>query len=215
MTEEAIIGEYGNPSRLMESIREGADLEIQSIKEKTENEILKAEKDFADEMKSYNDARKRETDAEIGNTIYIMRNRAAIEKRKLQLNEVENFIQVAVKETVGDYIADNPTGYTAFLKKLIIDVLSGIKAKDVMVHLGPGDAAVENYIRDFIASNNVFEGTVNFIIDDTITMGGMIMENMADGIVYNYSMERYISRKYDTIRKEVAGIVQKHVQSER
>ncbi len=214
MSEEKIIGEYGDPSRLMESIREEADYAIRSMQEQTGKEIAQAEKDFDDEMRSFSDDRKRETGAEIERAIYIMKNRAAIEKRKLQLNAVEDFIQVMVKEAVEDYVKNNTEGYLAFLKKIIAEILPGVRGNDITVHLCPGDAALENTVRNFITRDNAWQGTVNPVIDKAITMGGLILENMKEGVLYNYSLERCINRSYDSIRKEVVSIVRKHIQPE-
>ncbi|MBP7737725.1 MAG: hypothetical protein KA369_17210 [Spirochaetes bacterium] len=214
MNEETIIAEYGDPSRLMASIREKADLAIRAIEEQTGKEIAQAEKDYIDEMKAFIDARKHETDKEIEKAIYIMKNRAAIEQRKLQLNAVEDFIRAMVPEAVEDYIKSDAGGYLSFLKKIIDETLPGFQGDVVAVHLCPRDGALEHEIRNFIIADNRWSGSVSIVIDESMAMGGLVLENAKEGIIYNYSIERCVSRSYDSIRKEVMTIVRKHMHHE-
>lgn len=208
------IKEYGNASQLIDSIREDTGRTIGSLLEQTGREVAEAEREFAGEMRSFGEAQKRETDAAIENAIYIMKNRAAIEKRKLHLNEVESFIRLMVDEAVADYVTNNPAGYLAFLKRTTGDLLPGVRGSDITVHLRREDAGLEDEMRKFIVIEKAWKGAVDFVFDEAMAAGGVILENRKEGIWYNVSMERYIGRKYDTIRKEVSKIVEKRSRQE-
>lgn len=214
MEREAAIREYGDASRLIDSIREETRRAVGAIQEQTERDVAQAERESAEEIRSFGDARRRETDAAIENAIYMMRNRAAIEKRKLRLNAVENFLRLMVDEAVSDYVKNNPAGYLAFLKKSAGAALAGMPGRDIKVHLRPGDAGIGNEMRDFIVGEQSWKGAVDFVADEALAMGGIILENRNEGILHNISMARLVSRKYDAIRKEAVKIVERHIRLE-
>ncbi|MBN1496327.1 MAG: V-type ATP synthase subunit E [Spirochaetes bacterium] len=215
MDEEVIIREQGDASGLIRSIRDETDRRIAEIQKRTQDEIAKREKEYAEEIRKFREAGRIETDRAIDNAIYMLKNRAALEKRKLRLNAIEEFIRSMVDETVSDFIKNDPEGYLSFLKKTIGAAMPDIRGHDITIHIGTHDASLEGELRAAVTQDSAGGQDVTVTIDPALAGGGVILESGSEGISYNFSMARIVSRKYDEIRKEGVKIVQKFTQLER
>jgi len=211
MNGKTAVRQYGDPARLIESIREESARRIGLLEQEVQAEIQRIDEECAGEIRSFREARESETDGEIERAVYIMKNRAVIEKRKLRLNAVEEFMRIMVKEAVSGFVQKDREGYVNFLKIEILAALAGREWGDVVIHLRPEDAGIESEILDAIERADIRCGKIVFAVDNAATGGGAVVEDVSRGLSCNRSLDRIVARAYDEIRKEVAAIVQKHV----
>ncbi len=211
MNGKTAVREYGDPARLIESIREESARRIGLLEQEAQAEIQRIDEECAGEIRSFREVRESETDGEIERAVYIMKNRAVIEKRKLRLNAVEEFMRIMVKEAVSCFVEKDREGYVNFLKKEITGALTDREWGNVVIHLRPEDAGIESEILNAIGRENISCEKIVFSVDNAAPGGGAVIEDVNQGLSCNRSLDRIVARAYDEIRKEVAAIVQKHV----
>lgn len=211
MNGKTAVREYGDPARLIESIREESARRIGLLEQEAQAEIQRIDEECAGEIRSFREVRESETDGEIERAVYIMKNRAVIEKRKLRLNAVEEFMRIMVKEAVSCFVEKDREGYVNFLKKEITGALTEREWGNVVIHLRPEDAGIESEILNAIGRENISCEKIVFSVDNAAPGGGAVIEDVNQGLSCNRSLDRIVARAYDEIRKEVAAIVQKHV----
>ncbi len=211
MNGKTAVRQYGDPARLIESIREESARRIGLLEQEAQAEIQRIDEECAGEIRSFREARESETDGEIERAVYIMKNRAVIEKRKLRLNAVEEFMRIMVKEAVSCFVEKDREGYVNFLKKEITGALTEREWGNVVIHLRPEDAGIESEILNAIGRENISCEKIVFSVDNAAPGGGAVIEDVNQGLSCNRSLDRIVARAYDEIRKEVAAIVQKHV----
>jgi len=211
MNGKTAVRQYGDPARLIESIREESARRIGLLEQEAQAEIQRIDEECAGEIRSFREVRESETDGEIERAVYIMKNRAVIEKRKLRLNAVEEFMRIMVKEAVSCFVEKDREGYVNFLKKEITGALTEREWGNVVIHLRPEDAGIESEILNAIGRENISCEKIVFSVDNAAPGGGAVIEDVNQGLSCNRSLDRIVARAYDEIRKEVAAIVQKHV----
>ena len=211
MTEEILTREYGDGTRLIESIRDEAARRISALDEEAGKELRRIESECEAEIQAFALEQERQTDKEIAKAIAIIRNRVAIEKRKMRLNAVEDFMRAMVREAVSGFVTENRVGYISFLENAISKTLTVTGGHDLVIRLCPKDAGLETRLHDYITGKTGYRGRVSFTTDDTLSDRGIVIQDKKEGVSYNYTVDRIVDRAYDEIRKEVSAIVQEHI----
>ena len=103
---------------LENSIREESARAIAAIKEKEALEIRQLDETYAAEIESFRKQTEAETEARLQQELSKLENRAILERRKLKLQSVEQFINRMVDEVVKG-IRDNPH-YKQFLLDAVL-----------------------------------------------------------------------------------------------
>jgi vacuolar-type H+-ATPase subunit E/Vma4 len=210
MEKEYGLKEYGDASHLAESVFGDAKLRIEEIRRRTLEEMERIETEYLEEMRKFSEKIKEETDMAISRTLRILRNRSDIEKRKLQLKGIDDFTRVMAMKGITDFQASERPGYISLLKKSLAETLPE-SAGDIIIHISAADAMLESPLRDAISAGHGFRGKLSFIIDESITCGGLLIEDRSKRIIYNLTLDRLLERAYDGIRKKAADSVLRHL----
>jgi len=207
--------DYGDAAGLIESIREESARRVDAINDRARQTIEDAGAARDREIGEFRDSHRRETDLAIAREIAMMRNRAAIERRKLLLNAAETYIRSAVVGAVEDFRMQKEA-YTAFLADAIAEVIAGPPTGEgpypgsVTVWLTAGDAALEEALRRDLAGRAPGGGGIQFRTGAPGTGRGAVIEDTASGVTYNLTLDRIVYRKYDRIRNEALKILEKY-----
>lgn len=197
---------------LVKAIKETSDREIRAIREKAEEEIKRLkdnnEADIEELKKQIGD----ETNNKIDREISKIKNRALIEKNKLKLGNIEDYIAAITEEAVRDLRESNNEEYMLFLVDAIAEAVlkiyeEGITTEvEIPVHISEKDAGIEK-LKDAVTEKTGNSAGINVIVDDEVRKGGAIVVDKTRGVYYNSTIDRIVFRKYEQIRKEVASIL--------
>lgn len=199
-----------NNTTLENSIREEAARAIAVIKEKEADEIRKLNEDYALKINDFRKKSETETQTRIDQELSRLENRAILERRKLTLTSVEQFISRMVDEVMKE-IRSNPL-YGQFILNSIGSIVNQVPA-GVEVRLNKDDLVLE---KEILATTGA-RGRSNSVIikeDPKIKWGGCLVLDEAGGRIFNNTMERIYFRKSLLIRQKVMSLLTDHSRDE-
>jgi vacuolar-type H+-ATPase subunit E/Vma4 len=196
---------------LENSIREESALAIAAIREKEALEIRQLDEIYTAEMESFTKQIEAETETRLQQELSILENRAVLERRKLDLRGVEQFINRIVGEVVKG-IRNNP-----LYKQFLIDAVCGAVKQittGLEIRINPEDLSFE---KEILAAIEVTGRNPNIVIkgDPGILWGGCIIWDEAGGRIFNNTIERMSFRKSLLIRQKVMAILMEQSGGER
>lgn len=199
-----------NNTTLENSIREEAARAIAVIKEKEADEIRKLNEDYALKINDFRKKSETETQTRIDQELSRLENRAILERRKLTLTSVEQFISRMVDEVMKE-IRSNPL-YGQFILNSIGSIVNQVPA-GVEVRLNKDDLVLE---KEILATTGAQSRSNSVIIkeDPKIKWGGCLVLDEAGGRIFNNTMERIYFRKSLLIRQKVMSLLTDHSRDE-
>ncbi len=185
------------------SIREESERTIRAIREHEAAEIRQLDEACTLEIEGYRGRTGDEIQARIDQELKRIASRGILERRKLMLRTIEEFITRTVEKAVEGMRSD-PL-YKEFLLQSIcaatLEIQSGAE-----VHLKEQDRIFDDEIMAALKDAGVHRDIV--IRDDsTIQWGGCLVRDEAGGRIFNGTIERIYYRKSAMIRREVLRIL--------
>lgn len=188
---------------LESSIREESKRTIAAIAEKEADAMKRLDEAYQADIESFQKQAEAEADAQIRQERSKLENRAMLERKKLQLLDVENFITRMVKESVQGIRMHEQ--YRPFLLNAIRGAV-GQTQGDVDVLLCPEDLVWE---KEILAEIRPPGGDRRMAVkaDPTIQWGGCLVVDEAQGRIFNNTLDRIYFRKALLIRRKVEKIL--------
>jgi vacuolar-type H+-ATPase subunit E/Vma4 len=193
---------------LISSLRENSAGKIDGIKQQAEDEIKKLERSYISDIEELKKKIDDETTGKIDQELSKIRNRALIEKKKLRLRIIEDFIATMIEEAIDELRSRGKDRYKVFLLDSVDESLSQITGGEALVYISEEDMGLEGMnIKETIMQKTGHSPDISIVVDKDITQGGAIVFDKARRLYYNSTIERIVYRKYDEIRKGVLGIL--------
>jgi len=193
---------------LINSLRENSASKIDVIKQQSDCEIDELNERYVSDIEKLRKKMNDETSSKIDQELSKIRNRALIEKKKLRLQIIEDFIATMIEEAIGELRSTGKDRYKGFLLDAVDESLSQIKGGKALVYISEEDMGLEGInIKETIMQKAGHSPDISIAVDRGITQGGAIVVDKERGLHYNSTIERIVYRKYDEIRKEVFNIL--------
>jgi vacuolar-type H+-ATPase subunit E/Vma4 len=193
---------------LINSIRESSAHKKTVIMQKADDEIRKLERSYISDIEKLKKKINDETTSKIDQELSKIRNRALIEKKKLQLRIIEDFIATMIKEAIRELRSSGKDRYKEFLLDSVDESLSHIKEGEALVYISEEDMMLEGTnIKETIMQKAGHSPDISIVVDKGIAQGGAIVFDKERGLYYNSTIERIVYRKFDEIRKKVLNIL--------
>lgn len=189
---------------LESSIRKESEERIADVLEKEAAEMKRLDEEYAAELEHFRQKIETETQARIDQELSRVENRAVLERKKMALASMENFINRMVDDVMKQ-IRQNP-GYRPFLVDAARHAVTQISGS-VEVRLNPEDMVMEKDIRMAILSAGN-QRNVEIKADKSIGWGGLVIVDEAAGRVFNHTLERRYFRRAGLVRRRALKILQ-------
>ena len=190
---------------LEESIRKESEETIHAIREKEVLEIKGLDDACSAELEAFRKKAEAETQAKIEQELSRLENKGLLERKKLKLRGLDDFMGRMVKEAVGIMRID--PRYTTFLLDRVRDAAGEIRG-GIKVSLKKEDLALEKEIMK-AAGGKRRTPDVALSEDAAIQWGGCTIRDESEGRIFNSTIERIYYRKAPTIRREIMKILNK------
>ncbi len=190
-----------NETPLEISIREESEQAIETIRSKEAEEKSRLEEEWAVEIEEFRGASRAGTDRRIEQALSQIEHRGILDRRKLALRAIEDFIGRTVDEIMKE-IREDPR-YKAFLLKTIGEAAAFIPGAEI--RLGPEDMALAKDIEAEIKRAGI-DTDVSVQEDPQIGWGGALLKDRKTGRLLNGTVERIYFRKSTAIRRELMNI---------
>jgi len=192
---------------LINSLRESSAHKKTVIMQQADDEIKKLERSYISDIEKLQKKINDETTSKIDQELSKIRNRALIEKKKLQLRIIEDFIATMIEEAIRELRASGKDRYKEFLLDSVDESLSQIKGGEALVYISEEDMMLEGTnIKETIMQKAGHSPDISIVVDKGIAQGGAIVFDKERGLYYNSTIERIVYRKFDEIRKKVLNI---------
>ncbi|MDO9516209.1 MAG: V-type ATP synthase subunit E family protein [Syntrophales bacterium] len=188
---------------LEESIRKESEETIYAIREKEVLEMKGADEACAAEIEAFKEKAEAEVRAKIEQELSRLESKALLERKKLNLRGLDDFMVRMVKEAV-QIIRTGPR-YKTFLLDRVRDAVGEIQG-GVEVYLQKEDLVFEEEIMKTVkGKRRKFDAALHE--DAAIQWGGCTIRDGSNGRIFNNTIERIYYRKSPTIRREIMKIL--------
>jgi len=193
---------------LINSLKENSASKISVIKQQADYEINKLNERYISDIEEFKRKSDDETSSKVNQELSKIRNRALIEKKKLKLRIIEDFIATMIEEAIRELRKGGKERYKKFLLDSVDESLSQVKGGEALVYISEEDMGLEGInIKETIMQRAGHSPDISIAVDERITQGGAIVVDKERGLHYNSTIERIVYRKFDEIRKEVSNIL--------
>ena len=195
-----------NKSPLEQSLREESLRAIREIHEKEAAEVSALEEECAREIDAFKKKTNEEMEMKIEQELSRLENRDSLERKKLALRAVKDFIDRVVGEAVSEMKGDSR--YKTFLLNSIEDSLDYLP-EAAEIHIRKEDMIFKKEIIKLLKQAEKNEH-ISVREDASLTWGGCIVKDEAGGHIFNGTVERIFFRKSPAIYREVMEILKHH-----
>lgn len=193
---------------LINSLRKSSAHKKTVIMQQADDEIRKLERSYISDIEEIKKKIDDETTSKIDQELSKIRNRALIEKKKLKLRIIEEFIATMIEEAIRELRSSGKDRYKRFLLDSVDESLSKIKGGEALVYISEEDVMLEGTnMKETIMKKAGHSPDISVVVDKGITQGGTIVFDKEKGLYYNSTIERIVYRKFDEIRKKVLNIL--------
>jgi len=193
---------------LINSLRESSAHKKAVIMQQADDEIRKLERSYISDIEELKKKINDETTSKIDQELSKIQNRAHIEKKKLQLRIIEDFIATMIEEAIRELRTSDKDRYKEFLLDSVDESLSQIKGGEALVYISEEDMMLEGAnSKGTIMQKAGHSPDISIVVDKGITQGGAIVFDKERGLYYNSTIERIVYRKFNEIRKKVSNIL--------
>lgn len=191
---------------LESSIKQESEETIAAVRDQELQEIKRLDEINQAEIESFRKKTQAETEAQIQQELTKLTNKSILERQKMNLLSVDNFVKRMVDEIMAK-IREHPR-YPQFILKAVCDAVAQIPA-GVEVRLKNEDLVWEPKIRTDIGATCRDQAIV-IKGDPDIQWGGCLVLDEAGGRIFNHTLERIYFRKSLLIRRRVMQILLGH-----
>ena len=161
---------------LINSLRENSASKIDVIKQQSDCEIDELNERYVSDIEKLRKKMNDETSSKIDQELSKIRNRALIEKKKLRLQIIEDFIATMIEEAIGELRSTGKDRYIGFLLDAVDESLSQIKGGKALVYISEEDMGLEGInIKETIMQKTGHSPDISIAVDKGITQGGAIV----------------------------------------
>lgn len=203
-TGKPVISQRNDPSLLIESVRGNIMLKIDQVNINADMEIEKINTDFRTEIEAFRITQQNRYEELIKDEGDKLKNLSAIEIKKKNMDGVELFIKKVIDDTAAGIRTS--TNYKNFLIGCVLSAVENVKGRSASVLVSVDDLIYSKDINERISMT----GSKTEIIispDDRVKIGGAIVIDDQEEVIYNNTIERIIYRKHDEIRREIVKII--------
>jgi flagellar biosynthesis/type III secretory pathway protein FliH len=188
---------------LEESIRKESEEAVCAVREKAAAQIKALDEACAVEINAFREKTEAEGRAKIEQELSRLENKGLLERKKLKLRGLDDFMDRMVKESVRIMRAD--PRYKKFLLDRVREAAGEIEA-GLEISLKKEDLAFEKEILK--AAGKVGRNPdIALREDPAIRWGGCAIRDESDGRIFNSTIERIYYRRSPTIRREIMKIL--------
>ncbi|MBW2560949.1 MAG: hypothetical protein JRE40_08850 [Deltaproteobacteria bacterium] len=188
---------------LEESIRKESEETIHAIREKENLEIKGLDDACSDELEAFRTKAEAETKAKLEQELSRLESKAILERKKLNLRGLDDFMVRMVKEAV-QIIRTGPR-YKTFLLDRVRDAVGEIQG-GIEVCLQKEDLVFEEEIMKTVRKARR-KSDAALHEDAAIQWGGCTIRDESNGRIFNSTIERIYYRRSPTIRREIMKIL--------
>jgi len=196
-------------SGLLDSINGDCSRTIDELNRKAEEEIDELRKTAEEEIEEYRKRETGKTDAELEAEIAMLRNRAAIEKRKIRMNMIDSFISSMIKQSLETLMTGHSDLYREFIMQEVLEAL-GLISGEARVILSGRDRDLGGEIKKMAEKQRGAGVKTLLVFDESNKEGGAVVMDVEKGILYNSTLERILFRLREKLRRQAAEIISGH-----
>jgi vacuolar-type H+-ATPase subunit E/Vma4 len=205
--EKIKINESGNPENLIQSIKFSALNEINEIEKKYEEDKLNIKREGEKNLEVYEKLVESETMKHIEKMKIIKTNSINLEKRKLYLNKLNEFMDDMIEQSISEF-SINFKKYHEYILNVIIQGIENYSISNLHVLFSNNDKDLSNEI--YLDLKKLFPGMhITFTLQQDL-FRGVILEDVNDKMLYNFTIERIVNRQKEFIRKEIDDIIKEY-----
>ena len=204
----------GNADELVRAIEEEARARAAAITRKADEEIRQLREHVEMELDEFRSAIAEETDQKISRETRILENRMALESEKMRMRILDEYTGTILERVISELRDRYSDLYHQFLESTLDQ---GVRAcmdygfGEIQVYVHPDDIEeVESIFKSL--SSHMPEGFTSWVQRGTDIDAGVLFEPADEKIYLNFTMDRVLFRKRNSIRQLLHGFLEENIE---
>ncbi len=193
----------GNGEELVRAIGEESRVRVDTVTAKAENDIRGLSNSAEEELEKFRTAIAAETDERIARQTRILKNRMALESKKLKMRVMDEYADEILAVVMDELRNKFKKTYVEFIETAFnegIETCMKYHCDMVRIHVNPEDAELVGSMVKKLSEDSERHLNLQVQPDDDIG-AGILLEPDKEGILFNYTLERVLFRKRKDIRR--------------